>query len=91
VSKDKVNVVIGAQIGDPIPAKYAFNADNDVIDKWEYDFKKQFRVGLDILVNPGLSLLIDDTDVHLSCVQVDTAIVLVLLIVEPHVDLLSLG
>jgi hypothetical protein len=39
---------------------------------------------MDILMQPGFALLVDDADVHFSSVQIDTAVELVLLFVEPH-------
>jgi hypothetical protein len=37
-----------------------------------------------ILLEAGLALSIEDVDEHASCVQVDAAIVSMLLVVEPH-------
>lgn len=74
----------GTQIGDPVPAEYTFDADYDIFDEREDQFEKQFRIGLDILMNPNFAFLVDDTDVHFPGVQVDTAVVCVLLIVEFH-------
>ena len=43
--------MIGAQIGQPVPAKNAFDPDNDVFDKRENQLEKAFRVGFDIQVD----------------------------------------
>lgn len=43
-------------------------------------FEKQLWVGFDVLMYFRFSLLVENTDVHFSGVQIDTAIILVLLI-----------
>jgi len=65
-------------------------SDNHVINIWKNQIKEQLRVCFDILVNMGFTFLIDDTDIHFSCVQIDTAIIFVLLIVKSH-NLASFG
>jgi hypothetical protein len=90
MSKDKVNFVIGAQIGKPVPAKDAFNPDNDVFEEGKDQFEKEFGIGFDVYMNQNFSLVVQDTNVHFSGMQIDTAIVLVLLIVEFH-NLASFG
>jgi hypothetical protein len=82
--------VLGTKVCNPVPAEYAFNADNDVIDIWKYQFKEQHRIRFDILMHFSFSSMIDDADVHFSGMKVDTAIVFVLLIVKSH-DLASFG
>jgi len=82
--------VLGTKVCYPIPAKDAFNTDNDVIDIWKDQFKEQLCIGFDIFVNMGFALFVEDADIHFSGVQIDTAIVLVLLIVKSH-SLASFG
>jgi hypothetical protein len=77
-------------VGKPVPAEYTFNADSHVIQIWEDQFKEEFRIRFDILMHFSFPFLIDDADVHFSSVKIDTAIVLVLLIVEFH-NLASFG
>jgi hypothetical protein len=45
---------------------------------------KCLGVRFDVLVNLGFSLVIDDAYIHFPCMQIDAAIVFVLLIVESH-------
>lgn len=41
-------------------------------------------IGFNIFMNAVFALLVNDTDIHFSGVQVDTAIILVLLVVKSH-------
>jgi len=90
MSEDKGYFVFGTKVCNPVPTKDALNTDNDVIDIWKNHFKEQLRIRFDIFMNMGFAFLIEDADVHFSGVQIDTAIVLVLLIVKSH-DLASFG
>lgn len=71
-------MVFGAQIRKPVPAKNAFDADNDVVQIRKDQFKKQLRVGFDVLVHDNLALGILDAHLHLMCMQINLAVVLVL-------------
>jgi hypothetical protein len=51
---------------------------------WEDGIKHHCRVGIKVAVQFGLSLGIDDADVHFPCIQIDAAIKFVTLIVESH-------
>lgn len=50
----------------------------------EDDIEQRFGIGLKVLVHPGFALLIDDANVHFSCMQIDAAIKFVLLIVKSN-------
>jgi len=89
MAQDEWDFVLGAKIGNPIPGEHAFDADNDIFKEWEDDIEKRFGIGLKVLMYSGFSLLIDDANVHFSCMQIDAAIKFVLLIVKSH-DLASL-
>ena len=71
MAKSERDVVFGAQIRQPVPAEYALNADNDVGQEWKDQLEKQFRIGFDVLMNPDFSFLVDDADIHFSCMQID--------------------
>jgi hypothetical protein len=47
MTKDEVNFVSGAKIGQPIPTEDTFDANDDVFEEGKYQFEKQFAVGLD--------------------------------------------
>ena len=44
----------------------------------------QFGIGIDVLVHPGFPPLVNDANVHFSCMKIDTTIEFVLLIVKSH-------
>jgi len=84
MSKHKRNRFPGTQIGKPVPDEHAFDGDDDVFPIGVDGSEKGLRIRSDIFVKPGVSLLIQDTDVHGSGMQIDAAIELVLLVVESH-------
>jgi hypothetical protein len=84
MTKDERNVVLAAEVGEPVPAKDALDADEHITEVLKDQFEKQFRIGFDVLMHFDLAFAADNADVHFACVQVDTAIVLVLLGVESH-------
>jgi hypothetical protein len=90
MTKGKSDAVLGTKISKPVPAKYAFNADDDVIKVRKDQLEKQLWVGFDVLVNKDFAVAIDSADIHFTSVQVDTAIVVVLLLVKSH-DVASFG
>jgi len=84
VTEDKGNFVFVAEVDDPVPAEYAFDTDNDVIDVWKNQFEEQLRIGFDVLVDFGFAFFVNNAYIHFAGVQIDTAVVLVLLIVKSH-------
>jgi hypothetical protein len=84
VAQDKWDHVLTAKIGDPVPGKHAFDADNDIFKVWEDGIKQQRGISIEVFVQLGLSLGIDDAEVHFPCMQVDAAIKFVTLIVKSH-------
>jgi hypothetical protein len=84
VSKDKIDFVIGAQIGQPVPAEDTFDADNDIFDKGKHQFKKAFMIGFDVQVDDHFALTVQDADIHFPGMQIDTAVILVLPVVKFH-------
>jgi hypothetical protein len=81
--KDRpANMPEGNALG--VPAEDAFDTDDDVFDEGKHQFEKAFRIGFDIQVNDHFAFTIQDADIHFSGMQIDTAVILVLLIVEFH-------
>ncbi len=72
------------QIGEPVPNEHAFDGDDDILPIGLDGPEKGLRIRSDVFVQQGVALLIQDTDVHGSGVQIDTAIELVLLGIEFH-------
>jgi hypothetical protein len=84
VAQNERDFVHAAKIGNPVPGKHAFNADDDIFKVWEDGIEQQRRIGIKVLVQFGLSLSIDDADVHFPCMQIDAAIKFVTLVVKSH-------
>jgi hypothetical protein len=82
--QDERDVMLGTEIRQPVPAKDAFHADHQVIQVGKDQLKEKLRVGFDILVHFDLPALADDADIHFSGVQIDPAVMFVLLGVESH-------
>ena len=76
--------MIVAKIGQPVPAEDAFDTNNDVLDEGKDQFKKSFRVGFNVHLNHNFAFVVQDADIHFPGVQIDTAIVFVLLVVKFH-------
>jgi hypothetical protein len=85
MSKYKGDVVLSAQVGKPVPAKDAFDTDHHVIQIRKDQFKELLRIRFDVLMHFGFSGLIQDADVHISGMKIDTAIIPVLSFVKSHV------
>jgi len=90
MTENERNFMLVAEISHPVPAEYAFNTYDDIVDVGKYELEKQFRVCVDVFVNFHFSLLVQDTDVHFPGMQIDAAVILVLLIIKSH-DLASFG
>jgi hypothetical protein len=88
VAKNKGDVVLGTEVSKPVPTKDAFHPHDNIIEIRKDQLKKGFGISFDILMHFGFSLLVQDADIHFSCVQIDTAIVFVLLDVKFHLGLL---
>jgi len=84
VSQNERDFMLAAKIGNPVPGKHAFNANDDIFKVWEDGIEQQRWVGIKVLVQFGFSLGIDDADIHFPCMQIDAAIEFVSLIVESH-------
>jgi hypothetical protein len=84
VAQDKGDLMFGAKISDPVPGEHALGANSQIFKKGKDYIEQQFRIGLDIFVDPGFALLVDDAHVHFPCMQIDAAIEFVSLIVKSH-------
>jgi hypothetical protein len=84
VAENEGDVLLDTEISDPIPGEHAFDSDHDVLMEGSNDAEKNFRVCVDILVNPDIAPGIKDTDKHSLRMQVDSTIKLVLFGVEIH-------
>jgi len=84
VSKNEGNPLAGTQIGDPVPGEHTLDGNHDVLPVGSNDAEESFGICPDILVDHGFPRAIENADIHLLRVQVDSAIVFVLLGVKSH-------
>jgi hypothetical protein len=88
VTEDEGDVLLCAEISDPVPSEDAFNGHNDIFSVSFDGFKKDPWIRSNIALKNKVSFLVNDTQVHSLCMKIDSAVVLVLLSVEIHKDLL---
>jgi hypothetical protein len=84
VAEHEGDVELLAQIGDPVPAEHALDRDDQVLSVGGNGCFKGAGVGGQILVHENRTVVILDAEVHRPCVQVDAAVVLVVLFVKAH-------
>jgi hypothetical protein len=77
----------------PAHSKYGLgvlDGDDEVLAVGSQDFEEFVWIAGELLVDQRLTGLIKDADVHAACMEIDSAVVTVLLGVESHRGLLSL-
>jgi len=74
MSQNERDFLLVAKIGNPVPGKHAFDANDDIVKVWEDGIEQQRRIGIEVLVQFDLTLGINDTEVHFPCMQIDAAI-----------------
>jgi hypothetical protein len=73
-----------AKIGYPVPGEDAFYRNDNILTIRSDGFEKGITVGFHVAMFPDFSLFIEDADIHFSCVQIDPAVILVLISVKSH-------
>ena len=81
------NIPLVAEIGDPVPGKNALHGDGDVRQEGFDSALQEFGVDGHVFVKQRLAVGVENADVHGFCVQVDAAIVRMLLGVVSHLVL----
>ena len=89
VTEHEVDVGVGAQVGDPVPAEEALNADDEAVEVGFDQFEKAVGITGDVAVDDLLAVRVEDAHVHVARVQVDSAVILMEFCVESHRRLLS--
>ena len=84
VSEDKVYTFFPAQICKPVPGEGAVHANYEIIPVLFDRFQEYLPVSLDVSMEKHRALAVNNAEVHGFCVQVDSAIILVLFRVEFH-------
>src|SRR5919198_4514846 len=89
VTQNEGYVVFGAQICEPVPRKDALHRNRDVFSVRGNRLKESLWTAGHVSVRENLALGVQDTDVHRSGVQIDSAVVSVLLSIEFHIEVSS--
>ena len=84
MSENEFDAFFSTQIGDPIPGEGAFDGNDKIVSVSFYSFQESVPVCFDVPVEENLPLAVNDAQIHGFCVQVDSAIILVLFRVEFH-------
>ena len=84
MSQREIDSTLRTEICNPVPGKNAYNADYNVFSK-SIGHKFQIISGtFHVFVEYSFSDVVDDTDVHRSCVKVDSNVKLMLFLIESH-------
>jgi hypothetical protein len=84
VTEHEGNLLLGAQVGQPVPGEHAFTGDDQPLAIGRDGFEKGGRLGHDFAVQHLVALLAEDAQVKRSGVQVDTAVESLLPLIEVH-------
>src|SRR6266851_7774244 len=90
VPQHERNLFLPAHVREPVPAEHALDADDDAVTKGRDRMKKGFRVAGEVVVEDDVAVVIEDAQIHRSCVQVDAAVESMGLRIETH-GMVSLG
>jgi hypothetical protein len=90
VAENEGDVVLSTQVGEPVPAEDALGADDEVSPVGRDGFEKELGVRREITVEELLAaLVVEDAQVHGASVQIDAAVVSMLIREEAHGSLLG--
>jgi hypothetical protein len=84
VAEDEGDVFFIAEVSEPIPGEHALDGDDDVFAVGFDGLKEGIGLSVDVLVEHDVPVLVEDTEIHGSGMEVDTAVELMLLRVESH-------
>ena len=84
VPEDEGDILIGSEIGKPIPGEGAFDANDDIAAKWLDGGEELIRIGFDVSFETDFAGLIENAEKHGAGMDINTAIILVLFGVESH-------
>src|SRR5436190_10689740 len=84
ITQNKSDAFARAEIGEPVPGENAFYGDDDLISKRSDRFQKRIRIGLHVAMKNDRTGLVQDAEVHGSRVQINSAVMRMLLRIEFH-------
>ena len=91
VAQDERNLVLLAEVRDPVPGEHALGADDEAVAKRLDGTQQGIGPAGQVAVEDGLAGLVEDAQVHGPGVQVNAVVESVLLGVESHRGLLVRG
>ena len=84
MTEDEGDIFFSTEVSEPVPGEHALDSDDDVVTERFDGFEERFGPGVHVSVEQDVSVLVEDTEVHGSGMQVDTAVEFMLLRVESH-------
>jgi hypothetical protein len=91
MAEDEGDFALGAEIGDPIPGEDALHGDDQIGSvEWSDRLLEHFDSSIHVAVKHDVPQRVQHAEIHLLCMQVDSAVELVLRGVESHKGLLLL-
>jgi len=84
MAKDERDVLVLAEVGQPVPGEHAFGSDNHVLAERFDDPQEDIRPGLYVTVQDDIPVPVEDADIHFVGVQVDSTVKFVLFGVKLH-------
>ncbi len=84
VTQNEGNIFSSAQIGKPVPGEDTFDRNDDALAEGSDRFEKRIGIGFHVAMKNDRTGLIENAHIHGSSVQIDSAIMWVLLSVKSH-------
>ena len=84
VAEDEGDLLVRAQIGEPVPGEHALGADDEPVAKRLDRVEEGGGRGGQVAIEDRLALGVEDVGVQAPGVQIDAAVVYVLGVVGPH-------
>ena len=84
VAEDEGNPFARAEVGEPVPGEHALDGDDEVLAVRRDGLQEELRVSLDVLLEKGVSSLVENTEKHGAGMQINAAVELVMPRVELH-------
>jgi hypothetical protein len=84
VAQNELDADAAAQIRRPVPVKDALNGQDQVLKVWLEHISESLYRSRHVSVYKDCSFMVHDADVHCPCMQIDTAVELMLFYIESH-------
>src|SRR4030095_10505876 len=89
VAENEGNVVLGTKVREPVPGEHALDSNDESVAVGRDRIEKGAGLGRELAMQQRLAGVIEDAEVHGSCVQINAAVKSVRLVVETHHGLLA--